>query len=456
MRHDSDAIEIGQQIERLQQDERRLAESIDAKKRYHEQLNDECDKLSGMCSDIRAKVDDLEVREASFLDRIDQIYERVCDDVLLEVSRRSNEVASREAQLEADLAALAELRSKADAAHQVNGDSHGKVEADLLLRDRCDKLTKSNQRQRKQIDLLKNEKNALHANCAEAENLATDLGRKLELQCAKHARLDKSVASQRGTLLAHCPSVQAWIASLQDTAGDIAWSQEVASVGDWPFQLKFIDHVLVNRGFTPVECGCGQAEVLILGRDSEFKLVEDHIDVREGRPIRVYSQEMAVLALFTGQDPFDASEDVLTEFGQSHPVLSRLMGNSFEWPALGREIGSRTVVIDDNWNPNSPLTAMGYHVGRNFGNARQRRSILRDIVEGKLFFPKGTSRATKHQWGEPGSKARLLRIADQFRLNFNLSGKKDTHQQAADHWKADYCWLKENYGRSINFRWPRL
>jgi hypothetical protein len=450
-------FDLRQRIERLQQEEVRLRQVVTSREQYHKKLKEECDDLSAIRETIRANVKDLKEEESKLLKNSDEIYDKLCDDILLEVTRRSDDIAEREAQLEADLAAMAELRPMPNAISQDDGDPSSKFAVDPSLQEELNNLRSGTQRHKKQIDCLRREKRELLTRCDEAESLSSDLEKKLNSQRTKLTRIDKSVALQTGVLFAHCPAVQQWIASLETTADDLGWSDEVASVGDEPFQLRFVDHVLIRHGFTPVECGAAQAEVLIVGRDkADFEQVEKQIDARERRPLRVYSQEMALLALFTGHDPFDAGDEALTEMGQSHPVLSRLMHDAFEWPALHRKASSRTVVIGEDWNPNSPLTAMGYHVGRDFGNARQRRAILRDIVEGELSFPRGTSRATKSEWGDPGSKARLLRIADQFRRNFNLSGKKYTHQQAADHWKADYNWLKENYGRAVKFRWPRL
>lgn len=452
-----DEFDLRQRIERLQQEEVRLRQVVSSKEQYHKKLKEECDDLSAVREKIRANVKDLKAEESKLLKNSGEVYDKLCNEILLEVTRRSDDVAAREAQLEADLAAMAELRPLPDAISQVDGDPSSKFAVDPSLQEELNNLRSGAQRHKKQIDCLRREKRELLTRRDEAESLASNLEKKLNSQRTKLGRINSSVALQTGVLFAHCPAVQQWIASLETTADDLGWSDEVASVGDKPFQLRFVDHVLIKHGFTPVECGAAQAEVLIVGRDeADCEQVEKQIDARKGKPLRVYSQEMAFLALFTGHDPFDAGDEALTEMGQSHAVLSRLMHDAFEWPALYRKASSRTVVIGEDWNPNSPLTAMGYHVGRDFGNARQRRAILRDIVEGELSFPRGISRATKAEWGDPGSKARLLRIADQFRRNFNLSGKKYTHQKAAGHWEADYKWLRENYGRAIRFRWPQL
>jgi hypothetical protein len=147
----------------------------------------------------------------------------------------------------------------------------------------------------------------------------------------------------------------------------------------------------------------------------------------------------------------------LEEMGKSHPVLRELMEDKFEWPALHRRRSAAAAVIEiAKWNSLSPLTAMGYHTGREFTNARERRERLADIVEGRLVFPDGFSAERKNVWGLPASRQRIKKVALQLVQNISLPGQSPFLGLAAEHWESDYEWLKKQYPKGGSGGWPRL
>ena len=230
------------------------------------------------------------------------------------------------------------------------------------------------------------------------------------------------------------------------------------TLGRDPLDDEFFDALLDEKQFTTMEPGCSDASVMIVGRDGcNMAAVYEQISACQNDRLRIYSQEMALIALATGCDPFAAGEDALDEMGRSHPVLNELIQDAFEWPALHRRRSSEDVVIDiSKWNPLSPLTVMGYHTGREFTNARERRDRLADIVEGTLNFPEGFGAKRKNEWGLPSSRGRIKKVALHLVQNISLPGQSPFLGLAAQHWEDDYEWLKKRYPKGGVGGWPRV
>jgi DNA topoisomerase-3 len=271
------------------------------------------------------------------------------------------------------------------------------------------------------------------------------------------ARKKAVESSGEELLLSECGATKTWVASLRAVSANLHWTRHVAILGYGPFSTDILRSIISLQGHEIAPAGDYRAGVLVVGRnDCSLDVVLQHIKSRGSSPLRIYSQEMVMLALFLGNDPFKADQEVLEEMGRSHPILAALMEGPFEWPVLIQSDLRSSLTIDVDWNPNSPLTAMGYHVGRGYTDTKKRRSILARIVESQLVFPAGTTETLKTKWGAPYSKVRLRKIAAHFRLNVNLPGKKPTHLVAAKHWLSDYRWLGEKYGQQLRMKWPEL
>ena len=461
---DFEEFDLTQRIQRLREEEVRLKQSVSSKEQYHKRLKDECDESSGIREKIRANIKELERHEnalnervASTNEAIQELSRGLPDERLKEIERRETETAAREAKMETDLAALADLQKSNEAVRELeerlqtaertirslNADLRKAAAEQVVMEERIQSLSRSRQR--------------VSAKLKEAEQLLADTTRESASSKREAGRLRRAIASETGKLFAHCPNVQAWISSLTENEPGLNWNEEIVTLGTDPLDTNFFDEVLKEHGYELYKLGSEEAGIMIVGR-SGWKLsqLERQIRARTGLDIRIYSQEMALLALALKRDPFDAPEEALEEMGRSHPALSELMDDAFKWPALPRAQPATGGVVIGDWNPHSPLTAMGYHVGREFTSARERRRTLQSIVEEKLIFPAGISAATQREWGEPQSKTRLHRIALQFVQNISLPGRKASHQLAAEHWEDDYKWLREKYGRSVRVGWPRL
>lgn len=98
-----------------------------------------------------------------------------------------------------------------------------------------------------------------------------------------------------------------------------------------------------------------------------------------------------------------------------------------------------------NWQDNSPLTLMGYRVGKTKGLVpAARQSILRRAVEDHLpnAFPADYAEA----WGTPGTRARYDRICQHLALMIEVQGGRASMRHAVADWTADLGWLKATFG----------
>lgn len=306
-----------------------------------------------------------------------------------------------------------------------------------------------------QDGLLKDLRKAHKASRAELA-VAQALSGKLDRDLKK----EKSKASvERGRLFAHLPLVQNWMLELSEGGAGIDWTEEVATMGADPIQKSFLDCILRNHDHRPACCGSSNAGVLIVGRSGwkEEDLISQ-IAAREGMGLKIYSQEMALVAILAGVDPFEESEDVLRAFGDGHPALEYLMQLGFDWPTLAWEYEETLDVNWQDWRDKSPLTAMKYHVGITSGTTkRQRRDRLKLIFHGSLVFPESFSKEDKQEWGTPRSPHRLKRVAHHLVMNIRRNRNRANLETAVEHWAEDCDWLKESfYTPKMKFRWPSV
>lgn len=270
---------------------------------------------------------------------------------------------------------------------------------------------------------------------------------------------EQDISSATGRIFACCPLVAEWLAALTDSESILTWSKQVVTLGQSPFNEPFFDGLLRRNGHEPYQPGSEEAGVMIIGREGwDADNIQEQIEARAGMSLRIYSQEMALIALLTGIDPFSAGEDVLREMGRGHPALEHLMEDAFEWPSFGSG-GDDSIYIDaETWRKQTPLTAMGYHVGVTSGLTQaKRRNILHRIFTGHLIFPADFSSTERLEWGQPGSSQRLQKIAQQIAKNIHLQGGRLGHDSTAvTQWRSDLDWLKAEYydGKRLRFRWP--
>jgi hypothetical protein len=231
----------------------------------------------------------------------------------------------------------------------------------------------------------------------------------------------------------------------------------VTCLGDGPFEFEDFVSFLASRNISHNSIPPGH---LILGREGwEESEVDSAIDEHRGKSLRIYSQEMFVVMLTYGLDPFSAPADVPSAFRAGHPGLMFVSAGWVGWvntqvPYEGPSRSTRKA--SPSGSPSqSPLHAMGYRVGRQGLSSGERRSILGKAFSGGL--PHVENPEYMSQWGEPGSPERLRKMANDIAANCrNMKRRRNRSDQAIKEWESDLEWLEQTYYRGhFQFSWPR-
>ncbi len=275
-----------------------------------------------------------------------------------------------------------------------------------------------------------------------------------------HNKTEPSPFKNDHSIFAISRTFSEWLLKIDEPADNLQWRKEVASVGSEPFQEGFFDAFLRQHGYTPYPCGSQNCDILIVGRSNwHVDQLLQHIDARRGKRLRIYSQEIALLAIVTGYDPFEAGENLLLQVGNEHPAIKYLIDSKFSWPCVGEKSDNSIHIDGMLWRGSSPLTAMGYHVGLTSQlSENERRSLLKNIFKGRLVFPDEFSEYEKMEWGLPESSVRLKKMASHIVQNIRLHGNRlGSDSTAVIEWKTDLVWLRQSfYKGKFRFGWPNL
>lgn len=249
------------------------------------------------------------------------------------------------------------------------------------------------------------------------------------------------------------PILYEWLSTLEtdDFAETLDWGNSIVTSGSGPFDCNVFNQILSNHGYIPCKPGNSESFVMIVGQDCKLRDARRQINVREETGLKIYSQELALFALATHLEPFKAYTQVLLELGKSHPLISKLINDPFDWPAIQNldHYAECSEIDVTDWNENSPLTVMGYNVG-NYSTLSEeaRRKLLRKIHSGKLIFPSGFSPSQKNEWGESHSKQRLKKMSHHIAWNIERFGPRSEYERAVAEWKADLNWIKKAFSKN--------
>lgn len=104
----------------------------------------------------------------------------------------------------------------------------------------------------------------------------------------------------------------------------------------------------------------------------------------------------------------------------------------------------------------SPLSVLGYHVGKTSGLSEvQRRRILDFAFANAL--PPIESPTYMAEWGPPRTPNRLRRMAEHLAQTYKMFRSKSPSQYAValGHWRDDLAYLKRTYyERRFGWAWP--
>jgi len=259
-------------------------------------------------------------------------------------------------------------------------------------------------------------------------------------------------------------SILEWLFADTDiTASSFDGDKLLITSGEGPYRKKDLDEFLDGLEFSvfPLEIGKSffPAKILIIGQEEWNKEdLLDLLDKRRGQTLKVYSQEMFLTCLLTGNDPLATSDrDWIISLSEGHPALEFLLNLGFDWPSTLVFGGGRTEIDDFDWPRIGLMKALGYEVGRSgIQDKKKRRQILKEIYE-KENLPSVKSRAYLSKWGSPHSCARLEKMANSI-ATFCRNAKRDEKKDktvAIEHWEEDLEWIKTKFYRDhCQFWWP--
>jgi hypothetical protein len=179
-------------------------------------------------------------------------------------------------------------------------------------------------------------------------------------------------------------------------------------------------------------------------------------------PVRVYTQELLLAWLFTGDDPLAKPSRMLDAHAEEHPALKYLLSlGGFRWPSTDAGEQTGEVEIHDlleDLPQVGLLKHMGYSVGMNGLGSQSRHEILEEVFLSEAL-PVVTSSDYMREWGERQSAKRLRKMANSiatFCRNAKHRSWSDMDEAIAD-WEEDLDWLKKRFydgHLSLQFRWP--
>ena len=307
------------------------------------------------------------------------------------------------------------------------------------LKAEVSELTTSGEQLKTQVGTLERANKRLSTGKAAAEIRATELQKTLRL--APEIQI-KSIDTVR------------WLTQGFDLDEQAIFDPKLLVVGEGPWGGDDFQSLLQDRQFEVYRDGYAeQVEVLIVGRTgwNEETLIHQ-IECRDGKRLRVYSQELFGIALMLGIDPLDSEDrDPLFRIVENHPAFDFLLGQEFPWPEY--QPGTGGGEFTQSGVDHSPLFELGYSVAKNRAlSIQERRSCLADAMTSD-DLPRVLSDEYMEEWGEASSRKRLHRIAWHIRM---CTRTHNQHDEAVGKWDADLLWLKNNYYRPfMRFTWPK-
>lgn len=278
-----------------------------------------------------------------------------------------------------------------------------------------------------------------------------------QLQKTEHD-LQKAIQQSKSEVQIRSEATLSWVTQNYRTNGQDVLPINILLVGDGPWSTGVLCDHLQRLDFKVWKDGYSEkCEVVVVGRENWSEAVIDaQIEARENKPLRIYPQELFVLCLAMGVDPFDiADTDALMRFAEGHPAFDYLLGQQFPWPDSKFEVGpphepGRGVGVDEDQS--SPLYLLGYNVAQNNGLLPGVRHETLDYALSTEPLPWTISDDYMEGWGKAGTSKRLRRIAWHLYL---MSKRHGHHVEAVAKWESDLKWLRQTHYKPIQrFSWP--
>ena len=132
------------------------------------------------------------------------------------------------------------------------------------------------------------------------------------------------------------PVVLDWMFEFGDSENFDIEDGWLGTMGDGPWDSEVLDERLSYLGYQPCVIPHGDVEYIVVGRKGWSKSeILAQINVRKGRHLWIYSQEMFFAKLASGRDPFESTRaGLLDAFAKDHPALLWLLTLQEPWPNL--------------------------------------------------------------------------------------------------------------------------
>lgn len=310
---------------------------------------------------------------------------------------------------------------------------------------------KDKDRLKRLLDAQKARFQEMNQRLSVAKNLAKESQKTAE---ALQDRLDEAPLGELGI---RSIDTARWLTQNFCGPRSVSLPTKVLVIGEGPFDLDEIYDLLTERKFSvDYEWTNASCEIVVVGRDNwNSEQIQEQIALRDGKPLRIYTQELFIIYLMLGTDPLEmASAEDLLKFADDHALMQYLLEQQFPWPDsqffhdgplhLGEGF--------DSEDASSPMFRLGYSVAQNKGLSSSQRRQLLDKTLGCEELPWCISDDYMSEWGTRASAARLRRMAWHIHL---MTKRHRQHSQAVEKWTLDLEWLRETKYKPIHrFRWP--
>lgn len=314
--------------------------------------------------------------------------------------------------------------------------------------------------------LLRERRAALAANRAESLALEREIEKlNRRLSDEKIQEITEDLATYQGGLnLAPIRDALVGDNTATDLEGILGNTLCLLGVGPW--ESDGFSDFLAERDFLLTDPE-HSFDVLVLGRsinEEEMISLRAILDYQIDRaePLTVVSQELLMLALVTLENPLQIlSEDELYELSEGHGGLTTVIEyEGFEWPFQEGSLDEDEESEEDEifefdasaLSAESPLHRVGYTVAEGRLSVAERRRCLKRMfeIDGDDVFKE---REEYQVWGNAETQQRLYAMARH--ISWLIGFRGETAPNAAERWRSDLAWLKENYYRSgMKFGWP--
>jgi len=278
-----------------------------------------------------------------------------------------------------------------------------------------------------------------------------------ETQKAVEALQDRLADAPLGELGIRSVDTARWLTRNFRGPRSVSLPSQVLVIGEGPFNLDEIYDLLTERKFlVDYEWTNPRCEIVIVGRESwSAEQIQEQITLRDGKPLRIYTQELFIIYLMLGTDPLElASSEDLLKFTDDHALMQYLLEQQFPWPdsQFFHEGPLHLGEGFDSEDASSPMFRLGYSVAQNKGLGSSQRHQILDKTLGCEELPWCISDDYMSEWGNRASAARLRRMAWHIHL---MTKRHRQHSQAVEKWTLDLEWLRETKYKPIHrFRWP--